>query len=121
MIKEQLNSRLIRRSGAIYPEGATTLAHWCPGCDNFHDYAVETPMSNGARWQWDGNAARPSFRPSMHIKIGPTGSGKMYVCHYYLRDGKLEFLSDCTHKFAGQTVNLPDIPREQLIYLGVGS
>jgi hypothetical protein len=31
-------------------------------------------------------------------------------CHSYVRDGKIEFLNDSTHKLAGQTVPLPDMP-----------
>lgn len=31
-------------------------------------------------------------------------------CHSYVRNGHVEFLSDCTHELAGQTVELPDLP-----------
>jgi hypothetical protein len=30
------------------------------------------------------------------------------ICHSFVRDGRIEFLSDCTHRLAGQTVDLPD-------------
>lgn len=30
------------------------------------------------------------------------------VCHSFVRDGKIEFLSDCTHRLAGQTVEMED-------------
>ena len=29
-------------------------------------------------------------------------------CHSFVREGRIEFLSDCTHALAGQTVELPD-------------
>ena len=32
------------------------------------------------------------------------------VCHHFIRDGKIQFLGDCTHALRGQTVDLPDIP-----------
>lgn len=32
------------------------------------------------------------------------------VCHSFVRAGKIEFLGDCTHALAGQTVALPDWP-----------
>ena len=32
------------------------------------------------------------------------------VCHTFVTDGRIQFLSDCTHALAGQTVDLPDIP-----------
>ena len=30
-------------------------------------------------------------------------------CHSFVTDGRIQFLSDCTHALAGQTVDLPDI------------
>jgi hypothetical protein len=31
-------------------------------------------------------------------------------CHSFVRDGHIEFLTDSTHKLAGQTVVLPALP-----------
>jgi hypothetical protein len=31
-------------------------------------------------------------------------------CHSFVRNGHIEFLSDCTHELAGQTVALPELP-----------
>lgn len=30
------------------------------------------------------------------------------VCHSFIKDGKIQFLGDCTHALANQTVDLPD-------------
>jgi hypothetical protein len=30
------------------------------------------------------------------------------VCHSFVTDGKIQFLGDCTHALAGQTVELPE-------------
>lgn len=87
-----------------------TYTHWCPACNEPHDYAVETPFWNGARWSWDGNVEAPSFQPSMSIKIGPFPDGHIERCHYYLTAGKLIYTGDCTHSLKGQTVPLPDYP-----------
>lgn len=78
--------------------------HWCPGCEHIHAFAVETPFGNGAHWSFDGNMDRPTFTPSMNI--GPS------FCHYFLRDGRIQFLDDCRHNLRGQTLELPDIPAE---------
>jgi hypothetical protein len=86
-------------------------AHWCPGCQELHAIAVETPQRNGARWTFDGNAETPTFSPSVNISWGwpdqPQGQGR---CHYFVTKGKLLFCSDSTHALAGQTVPLPDLP-----------
>lgn len=93
-------------------------AHWCPGCNDWHHFAVDNPFRNGARWTWNGDVNAPTFEPSMNIRIGPMpavpegrpDAGQIKVCHYFLRNGQIEFLSDCTHALAGQTVPLPDLP-----------
>jgi hypothetical protein len=92
------------------------IAHWCPGCHRQHQFAVESPQENGARWTWDGNTEQPTFSPSMSIKHGPgpcwepgDGTG-IEVCHYFLRAGQIEFLEDCTHFMRGRTVPLPRMP-----------
>ena len=33
-----------------------------------------------------------------------------YICHSFVKDGQIQFLSDCSHELAGQTVPLPDWP-----------
>lgn len=30
-------------------------------------------------------------------------------CHSFITDGKIQYLSDCFHELAGQTVDLPEI------------
>jgi hypothetical protein len=32
---------------------------------------------------------------------------KNFVCHSFVRNGKIEYLSDCTHNLAGKTVDIP--------------
>lgn len=46
---------------------------------------------------------RPTFSPSLGINMGLD-----MQCHSFVRDGKIEFLSDCHHELRGQTVDLPD-------------
>jgi hypothetical protein len=43
--------------------------------------------------------------------MGPDDTGgRKTLCHYFIRDGKIEFCGDCPHELAGQTVPLPDVP-----------
>lgn len=82
-----------------------------------HEVAVTKPNVSGARWTFDGNAQRPTFAPSINLKINTPDMGKDYrpdrpstVCHHFIRDGRIQFLADCTHALRGKTVDLPDIP-----------
>lgn len=94
--------------------GRSDIGHWCPACNQLHAFAVDEPFRNRARWTWDGNTTKPTFNPSMNIRIGPYSDNSMKVCHYFLHGGKLQFLGDCTHALAGQTVDLPDLPASEL-------
>lgn len=77
---------------------------------------MDTPFRNGARWTWDGNAASPTFSPSVNIALRfAKGSGRpAQVCHYFIRSGRIESCGDSSHALAGQTVDLPNIPADEL-------
>ena len=92
----------------------------CPACGNVHGPAVDGHRlaSTGAAWGWNGDVVRPTFTPSLLVrgtkpvtdeevdrimageKIEPVPT----VCHSFVRDGQIEFLSDCTHALAGKMV-----------------
>lgn len=73
---------------------------WCPGCEELHAYT--TP-----RWTRTGTDDAPTFAPSLLVTYGNRDERR---CHLFLRDGVLDFLSDCAHALAGQKVPLPEPP-----------
>lgn len=78
------------------------LVYKCPGCKFSHRVETVTPNPRvGAVWAFNGDLDRPTISPSVNY-VG--------VCHHFVRDGRIEFLSDCTHDLAGQTVDLPEWP-----------
>lgn len=98
---------------------------FCPGCEMYHGVSTDPANPNsltGAKWQWNGSLESPTFSPSIlvrgivpitddeHTRImaGEKFEPVPFVCHSFVRDGKIEFLGDCTHKLAGQTVELPE-------------
>ena len=92
---------------------------WCPGCDEHHAVKVNTPEG----WGWNGSEESPTITPSILVRgrkpltddeIKRVVHGEKIEqiptrCHSFVRDGKIQFLSDCTHSLAGQTVELPDV------------
>lgn len=87
-----------------------TLWMWCPACDIAKGIPVpgedgQLPVE-GPHWEWDGNLERPTLSPS----ILQRQSGKIPLCHSFLRDGRWQFLGDCTHALAGQTVDMVPVP-----------
>lgn len=76
--------------------------HYCPGCKWMHVIPTDArAQQNGHRWTFDGNMDSPTFHPSVNI-VGQ--------CHYFIRNGQIEFCSDSRHALAGKTVPLPDLP-----------
>ncbi len=65
-------------------------------------------------WTWNGSVGSPTLKPSILTKGAgrkflETGEYVPHVCHSWVNDGKVQFLSDCTHEFAGQTLDLLDV------------
>lgn len=110
------------------------LSFWCPGCKLAH--RIQHGAGAGPRWGWNGDVEKPTFTPSVLVTgrdFTPKGEadyeawyaagcpknadGSLHTfesadatCHSFVTDGRIQFLSDCTHALAGQTVDLPDWP-----------
>lgn len=78
----------------------------CPGCEGVHGIAIGDGA--GPRWGFNGNVDQPTFTPSIKVTCDWGDPPKHMVCHSFVTDGKIQFLADCTHELAGQTVDLPD-------------
>jgi hypothetical protein len=107
------------------------LTWWCPGCRGPH--AVQHGDGPGPRWTWNGDAARPTFSPSVlvtwrepandgdaldrdilaHVERGVPIPARDRVCHSFVVDGRMQMLGDCTHALAGQTVDIPEWPWQE--------
>jgi hypothetical protein len=73
----------------------------CPGCGYGHNVAVTGPEPV---WQWNGSIDAPTLSPSILVfKDNPE-----MRCHSFVKDGNIQFLSDCAHDLKGKTVELPD-------------
>ena len=82
-------------------------AFWCEGCQCAHFIAVEGNDAGLPVWDFNGDMEKPTVSPSILVKI--TDNGVPTICHSFIREGKIQYLSDCTHKLAGKTVDLRDI------------
>lgn len=64
--------------------------------------------------QFNGDMDSPTLSPSLMCWYEYGEEKTRYCCHSFVKDGKMQFLSDCTHPLAGQTVDLLDVPEEHL-------
>ncbi len=94
-------------------------AFYCPGCRSHHAPYVK-PHANpkGASWSFNGDVDRPTFNPSILTRVergnrsqDPDRPNKSQdlVCHLFVKDGIIEYLSDCTHELARQTIEMEEI------------
>ena len=99
-------------------ESKVVIFH-CPGCKDNHQATVGT-------WTFNGDLDQPTLSPSLLVRgvqWDPVAYpyfakraerhpdvevGGRIVCHSFVTDGRIQFLGDCTHVLAGQTVDLPE-------------
>lgn len=105
----------------------------CPGCGHSHGIYVEQAADGSQRpvWGFNGNGDAPTFTPSVLVTshtwsppVTPENLGEWKrqpwkqvkvptICHSFVTDGRIQFLADCTHALAGQTVDLPDFDPQE--------
>lgn len=85
-----------------------SLVFLCPGCGEHHPVRIRSDNAARPSWKWNGNRERPTFEPSLLVRCAYVDGRPTRVCHSFVTDGRIQFLSDCTHDKAGQTVDLPD-------------
>jgi hypothetical protein len=71
---------------------------FCPGCQSGHTF--------NSTWTYNGDGDNPTVSPSILVT---GGAAPAYRCHSFIRNGKIEFLADCSHPLAGRTVDLPEL------------
>lgn len=102
------------------PSGRVNSLHFvCPGCGDSH----VIPVDGDKKWEWNGSLESPTLTPSILVRSGhfaPSHKegdecwcGKnygvdCYLCHSFVINGKIQFLTDCSHSLRGQTVDLKD-------------
>ena len=88
-------SKLYRAETDI--NGQTCYWFRCPGCENSHAFHVP-------HWTWNESMDAPTFSPSLLCNSHDPASR----CHSFVKDGKIQFLSDCYHNLKNQTVDIPE-------------
>lgn len=100
------------------------LTFWCPSCKEVH--TVWHGEGPGPRWGWNGDVINPTFTPSILVNFARRLTEEEHarvmagedlsatvrmVCHSFVTDGRIQYLGDCTHELAGQTVSLVPMPK----------
>lgn len=88
----------LHRAGTF--NGHVVFMFHCPACECAH--------SVNDTWKFiSDDLDNPTIRESV-LSNGDLSCPSAPRCHSFVTDGKIHYLEDCTHKMAGQTVDLPD-------------
>jgi len=90
------------------------LVFYCPGCKHVHVVPVKGTAQRA--WKFNFDLEKPTLSPSVLNRTGsfaqpgfidPPGIPPT-ICHLFVNNGVIEFLSDCTHEFKSRKVEIPD-------------
>ena len=72
---------------------------YCPACEVCHWVRERGPSPC---WQVTGiEEDKPTVRPSIRVRVDDDNN-----CHFFVENGKIKYLKDCTHRLKGQTVDI---------------
>lgn len=99
------------------------LIFYCPDCRQLHSAKIK---GEGA-WGFNDDMVKPTLSPSYLMRsghhattfkpgepcwctyeqrLGEPSPFQCGVCHFFLKEGVIEYLNDCTHDHAGKKVPL---------------
>jgi len=95
-------------------EEATHVQLHMPGPypNRFIPVQLKGTRAGTGNWSWNGDTEFPTLKPSILTRGGyfdENNEQQNGVCHCWVTDGKVQFLSDTTHEFANQTINLLEV------------
>lgn len=85
------------------------LAHFCPGCNEMH----HIPMWGKNPWTFNDDFEAPTLTPSVRHYLHHRDEPERY-CHYFIKNGYIEYCTDSCHELAGETLPLPIIGPTEL-------
>jgi hypothetical protein len=108
-----MKARPLKLQGHTYtpcePDEATHIALNLPGPlpNRILPVIQHGPRTGTPCWTWNGSIDAPTVKPSV-LSRGGDAKGD-HVCHSFINNGQVQFLADCSHEFAGQTLDLLDV------------
>lgn len=80
------------------------LEIYCPPCGITHNIHASVQKGNHHKdgypvWKWCGSTENPTLSPSIRVNNGK-------ICHFFVRNGRIEYCSDSWHELRGKSVDL---------------
>lgn len=106
-----------------YDNGHIEYYFYCAGCQHNHSIVTKwgdvqldrwhkkmdqkDKNSNPPMWRFTGSLDHPTISPSVLYKWA--AGEKSGVCHFFVKQGVIEYLEDCTHQFKGKKLGLENV------------
>jgi len=114
----------MERISDVLESHGDSVYFYCAGCKMLHGIRVRGAQE--PLWGWNGDVVKPSFTPSIlvtgtfmlneeefaKIEAGVEFERRPLICHSFVTNGMVQYLSDCTHELAGQTVTISNLDDE---------
>ena len=77
-----------------------TIIFYCPACE----------MNHGINKTWviSKDMENPTITPSILSRTPNYKGIPDYKCHMFVKNGMIEYLSDCSHWMAGKTIKMEE-------------
>lgn len=85
---------------AIDGRGRHIHSFHCVGCGHSHGF--------DDTWTLSGSIENPTVQPSLLTRWNFGEENKENICHLFITEGRLHYLGDCTHEYAGKIVDMQD-------------
>lgn len=99
--------------------GSGYLTFKCPACaasqavygdgqvyDLPDQHSVPVQTGDPEDWGFNGDLERPTLTPSVRVRYGEELD---YQCHFFVRNGQIQYCGDSTHALAGKTIEMEDV------------
>jgi hypothetical protein len=81
---------------------------YCDGCKCMHQ--VWTNPNETPCWRFNGDTSNPTFSPSVLVTMpNRTEMWENDICHFFIQNGEIQYLSDCTHELKDKILELREL------------
>lgn len=84
-------------------EGEIFKIFYCPGCRVFH--LIQLNIAFDPHFSWNGDNKKPTFTPAYRLKDEFSDET---LCHVAISNGRLRYMSDSKHQFAGFIIEMKE-------------
>jgi hypothetical protein len=79
---------------------------YCPACECAH--RIQSDKTKTPCWEFNNDLDNPTVSPSIRVRHYSNKLKKKLNCHTFVKNGQIQYCSDCNHKFKNKTVEIPD-------------